>query len=180
MPRVWLLLQVGSEVKRSSHAGYKDIEGVRYVWDSTVPNSRNVFPGDIAILWNKKTWLGAAIIKSIDFDRGTREMFACPSCDSTRIQPRKRKSPTHRCNDCHLEFEEPTAFTKDVNVYAGNFEGTWHDLNGKPSPKEIRELSNKFLSQHSMRDCDWGRVAGLLEQFGNSEVAQSLESGAAG
>jgi hypothetical protein len=179
MPRVWLLLQVGSEVKRSSHAGYKDIEGVRYVWDSTVPNSRNVFPGDIAILWNKKTWLGAAIIKSIDFDRGTREMFACPSCDSTRIQPRKRTSPTHRCNDCHVEFNEPKALTKEVSVYAGNFEGTWRTLNGEPTSKEIRELSNKFLSQHSMRDCNWDRTTKLLSTFANTDLQHFLEKNSA-
>jgi transcription elongation factor Elf1 len=179
MPRVWLLLQVGSEVKRSSHAGYKDIEGVRYVWDSTVPNSRNVFPGDIAILWNKKTWLGAAVIKSIDFDRGTREMFSCPRCGTTQIQPRKRKFPTHRCNVCQFEFDVPKLFIKDVNVYAGNFDGTWHYLNGEPTSKDIRELSNKFLSQHSMRDCDWARAASLLEKYGNLAVTESLEMGAA-
>ena len=167
--KVWLFLAVGTDVQRGSHDGYADIHGIKYVWDSRVPNARAVYPGDLAIVWDKKTWLGAAFIRSVHFRKDLKDVRACPACKRSDIKERKTKSPRYLCNDCKEQFEVAEESSVEVGVYEAHFDGTWHDLNGWPDAQEIRDISIRPKSQLSLRDCAWPKVAALLQKTGNQD-----------
>jgi hypothetical protein len=50
----WLVIPAGENRTFAGNEGYGDDIESYYVWDSTVPNHRNVSEGDYIIVWDKE------------------------------------------------------------------------------------------------------------------------------
>lgn len=165
-------------MKRHSHDAYDDQLRYKYSWDSSVPNHRKVLPGDVAIFWDKQTWLGLSVLQSVHFEPGSKTVYKCPSCSRTNIQRRTTRTPAFRCNVCHKEFDTPVEGVKDVWRFWAEYPQTWHELKGQPLSTEIRALSLRPESQLSLRDCSTSRVEDLLKVTGNDSVLSFIRTGA--
>jgi hypothetical protein len=67
---------------------YPDEPGVRYVYDTTVPNGRNIMPGDLAVIRDNRIVFGAGWIDSIEAAPGRKIRYRCPNCTSTDFKHR--------------------------------------------------------------------------------------------
>jgi hypothetical protein len=66
--------------------------GVRYVYDTTVPNGRNIMPGDLAVIRDNRIVFGAGWIDSIEAAPGRKIRYRCPNCTSTGFKHRTKMS----------------------------------------------------------------------------------------
>ena len=62
---------------------YPDELGVRYVYDTAVPNGRYIVPGDLAVVRDNRIVFGAGWIDSIEAAPGRKIRYRCPKCTST-------------------------------------------------------------------------------------------------
>jgi hypothetical protein len=97
----WLLLAVpDSDRLYRGHVGYSDKLSEVYRFDSSVPNSRRVTVGDLAVMRDKHAVLGTAVVEQINARAGLKQRLRCPGCTSTKLKQRKNKQPSFRCGTC--------------------------------------------------------------------------------
>ena len=104
---------------------YPDELGVRYVWDTTVPNGRYITPGDLAVIRDNRIVFGAGWIDSIQAAPGRKIRYRCPDCTRTDFKHRTRRKPSHRCANCTAEFDIPAEEELTVQVFTANYSRTW-------------------------------------------------------
>ena len=87
LPQAWLLRSVPDEENRSAASGkvYDDALEFRYVYDSKVPNHKNVREGDFVLIRDNSILLGTAVIRKIESYEADKVMTYCPNCGSSRI-----------------------------------------------------------------------------------------------
>lgn len=113
----WVLKSVShADTSYKSNDGYKDEIDVKYVYDNSVSNFKQINSGDIAVIVDKKQVLGLAKISRIVIYNGTKERRRCPVCRSTNYEDRKTKLPRYRCNKGH-EFVKLETETVEVINY---------------------------------------------------------------
>ena len=66
---------------------YPDELGVRYVWATTVPNSRYILPGDLAVVRDNRIFFGAGWIDSIQAAPGRKVRYRCQTARARRRGP---------------------------------------------------------------------------------------------
>jgi hypothetical protein len=152
----WLVLVV-SERKRRGNGGYDDDLTSRYSWDSTVPNREAVKPGDVLVMWDTKTLLGASVVERINTDTATKDVYRCRNCHGANFLPRKTMSPGYRCFACKAEFDEPIPIKKEVTTYQSEDGAAWTDLFGVLTGAQLRSLCETPRAQISMRRLEWSR-----------------------
>src|SRR5690349_3825065 len=84
---------------------YPDELGVRYVYDTTVPNGRHIVVGDLAVLRDNSIVFGAGWIDSIAVAAGRKIRLRCPGCGTTDFKIRLTRDPKYRCSQCRMEFD---------------------------------------------------------------------------
>jgi hypothetical protein len=72
-----------------------------------VPNGRYVAVGDLAVIRDNRSVLGAGWIDSIEATPGRKIRYRCPNCTSTDFKYRIKKQFAHRCAKCITEFDAP-------------------------------------------------------------------------
>ena len=117
---LWVLKTVHEDDIASQIDSYQDSLTEYYNYDSNVANSKQIKPGDQAIIIDKKQILGFTAIRQIKKSTGIKIVRRCPKCPSTTIDKRKSKLPEYRCNKGH-EFEIPVEETKMVTKYSAIF-----------------------------------------------------------
>ncbi|WP_067885324.1 HNH endonuclease signature motif containing protein [Nocardia vaccinii] len=155
--QAWLVMSKAAYRRLGGGEKYDDDPSRRYSWDSTVPNHRNVRPGDIVVLWDEVESLGASVVERITTGHAVKRRGRCtnPACRTTNYEPRKTIRPIYRCYDCGAEFDDPVFEDVDVETYRSDHGQAWVDLAGDFSAKELRAFCEKPKSQNSFRALNW-------------------------
>ena len=127
---------------------YPDELGVRYVWDTTVPNGRYISPGDLAVIRDNRIVFGAGWIDSIQATSGRKIRYRCPDCTSTDFKHRTRRQPSYRCASCTAEFDTPDEDELPVQVFTANYSRTWR-LADHPFPESALDTAYVSRSQQN-------------------------------
>ena len=163
-PRAWLLLATGEHRQRASNDGYADRPASWYRWDSTVANHAALAPGDLVVLWDKQTLIGASAVSGIVTGRARKNTFRCPVCGRADIKARPTRTPGHRCQSCRALFEEPAVLPVETTTYRADYEPGWTDLDGLLDAATLRGCAVSVRSQLSLRPLDWTRFTSALGQ----------------
>jgi ribosomal protein L37AE/L43A len=115
---------------------YPDELGVRYVYDTTVPNGRYMTPGDLAVVRDNRIVFGAGWIDSIEAEPGRKIRYRCPNCTSTDFKLRRTRQFAFRCAACTAEFDDPAQEELTVQVLTANYSRTWRPAD-RPFPKGV-------------------------------------------
>ena len=159
--KAWSLLSLTS----TAHGApiYPDELGVRYVWDTTVPNGRYISPGDLAVIRDNRIVFGAGWIDSIEAAPGRKIRYRCPSCTSTDFKHRTRKQFIYRCANCTAEFDVPAEEELAVQVFTANYSRTWRPAD-QPFPENALDTAYTARSQqHAIRRLDIAQLRAILE-----------------
>lgn len=175
-PTAWLLLSVGEERQHGGNDGYDDDPSTIYRWDSTVAHHADVQPGDVVVLWDKNSSLGASVVDAIATGARTKQLRKCPHCGKAGIKARKATSPKYKCYKCGETFDEPTLQSKDVITYESDHGASWVDLSDLLPGPVLRGLCFDPKSQQSMRPLRWDALAAALAAAGQSPIARGVKA----
>lgn len=157
----WSLLSLTSTAR--GEPSYPDELGVRYVWDTTVPNGRHISPGDLAVIRDDLIVYGAGWIDSIETAPGQKIRYRCPQCTRTDFKHRKRKQPMYRCASCTTEFDVPAKEELSVQVFTANYSRTWR-LADQDFPESALDKAYVNRSQqNAIRRLDAAHLRPILE-----------------
>ncbi len=101
MPRAWLCLAFGSERQYVGNDGCKDQVSNCYLFDSLVPNDKQIMEGDVLVILDRSKVLGAANVTSLHSSAGSKNMQRCPECRTSSIKMRTTVAPAFRCKAGH-------------------------------------------------------------------------------
>ena len=157
----WSLLSLTS----TAHGvlAYPDELGVRYVYDTMVPNGRYIAVGDLAVVRDNRVVLGAGWIDSIEVVPGSKVRYRCPNCTSTDFKYRIKKDHAYRCAQCTTEFDVPAEEELTVQVSTANYSRTFRPAD-RPFP--VQALDAVYIAksqQHAVRRLDVTRLRHVLE-----------------
>jgi hypothetical protein len=155
--RAWLMLAVGDDREHGGNDGYDDDPSTHYSWDDTVGNHAAPQRGDVIVLWDKKSLLGASVIENVQQGQAEKPLFRCPRCQMAGIKARKTLKPRYRCDDCGHLFDEPLVLQRTVTTYRTRHDIAWVDLNGQLTGSQLRSLCVHPESQLSLRPLDYER-----------------------
>ncbi|MBM7769793.1 HNH endonuclease [Glutamicibacter nicotianae] len=141
----WLVLTVPGKLQHGGIDNYRDIHGEQYTWDDTSPNARHIKVGDVILLWDKKSLLGASVIETIDVKKNdTKVRFVCPKCDG-RIKARTRVTPEWRCQNTECGHEFSSNDRKQITTYVDTrtafYAPAWTDLSGTLTGNQLRSIA---------------------------------------
>jgi hypothetical protein len=157
----WSLLSLAA----TAHGAptYPDELGVRYVYDTTVPNGRYVTAGDLAVVRDNQYVFGAGWIDSIESVPGRKIRLRCPNCGSTDFKLRQTRQPKYRCAACTQEFDLAVEEELSVQVFTANYSRTWR-LADVPFPVHLlRDAYLAHAEQNAIRQLEVAQVRPLLE-----------------
>jgi hypothetical protein len=142
---------------------YPDELGVRYVWDTTVPNGRYISPGDLAVIRDNRIVLGAGWIDSIQATPGRKIRYRCPTCTSTDFKYRTRKQLRFRCANCTAEFDLAAEEELNVQVFTANYSRTWRPADRPFSESALDPAYVSRSQQHAIRRLEVAQLRPALD-----------------
>lgn len=168
----WSFLSIPDR-QHAGNEGYDDITAQHYSFDSTVPNSRHVGVGDLAVIRTSEVVLGVGWIHHLTKSISSKSRLRCPRCLTTGIKARKSKLPRYRCNDGH-EFEKPRVETISVDTFVADYSGAW-----TPAPRHVRSTlletaAINHARQHSIRKLSLDRLAALCSTHFGPECRNQI------
>ncbi len=172
----WLVLAVGSDRQHGGNDGYDDSEAAYYSWDSTVGNHRKVSAGDVIVLWDKRTLLGASVVERIATGTETKARYSCPLCGKASLKARKTKLPRWKCFKCGGVFDNPTVAHEQVDTYRSDHAPMWTDLTDCLSGSELRALCRDPRSQLSLRQLRWPDFCRAVERCGKGRDLDAIKA----
>ena len=151
----WLMLT--KEKPSIFSAGYDDNPSQYYSWDNTVPNHKFPRKGDVIVIWNGKSLIGAAVVGEIAHGKQEKIRYRCPKCNKSNLSPTPTKSFQYTCGvkDCKHETNEPIEDPIAVDTYRASYPISWMDLSGELDGDILRGLCLKPKSQHSIREINY-------------------------
>ncbi len=182
LPQAWLLRSVPDEENRSAASGkiYDDALEFRYVYDSKVPNHKNVREGDFVLIRDNSILLGSAVIRKIESYEADKVMTYCPNCESTRIT--FKSDGLWRCDGKCLRrdnlkpeqrlHKNPPQKTETVQRFIAYYGDTWTELIGAADKDSFKDLSvpGKYNTQNSIVALDTAKVLDWLESLNTSGI----------
>jgi len=155
--RAWSLITIGGDRQYAGNRGYNDDPRRVYRYDSHVANCRNVRPGDLALIRDRKHLLGLARIEHIKETSATKVMLRCPACGNGDLKQRKRKQPKFRCDNGH-EFQHPREQATNVTAFEAHYETTYVDAPDAVPVSEVKAAALRRSDQLSIEEVDIGRL----------------------
>ena len=143
---------------------YPDELGVRYVYDSTVPNGRYVAAGDLAVVRDNQRVVGAGWIDNIEEVPGRKIRYRCPNCTSTDFKYRRRQQFAYRCASCTTEFDDPAEEELIVQVFTANYSRTFRPVDWPLSVKALDPAYVAKSQQNAIRRLDLDVLRPLLQE----------------
>lgn len=145
----WSMLIV-VDPQHGGNEGYEDKPSSYYNFDSTVPNSRKVQAGDLAVIRDGHGLLGIGWIEEVLTEESTKKRLRCPVCRKTGFKSRSTMRPAHRCHDGHT-FESPAEETIPVTKFRAIYQPTWLRIPGVLDATELERLTPSRAKQHAIR-----------------------------
>lgn len=156
---------MGEDRQHRGNEGYDDLVHAYYSFDSTVPNSRKVSPGDVAVVRDNAVVLGAArIVRLLETAGQSKKRHRCPECDTTDIKERYTIAPRYRCGRGHT-FDHRVVEDLVVTRYRAMYDDTWRGATGLT----VTEIDAAYLgraAQHAIRQLDMQTLRPMLEPKG--------------
>ena len=159
--KAWSLIAIPDRLQYGGNLGYDDDPASTYRYDSAVPNSRWVSPGDLVLLRDREKMLGVGLVERIASRSGSKKRFRCPVCNVTNIKERHRLSPRWRCRRGHT-FAEAREEEIIVTLYEAHYGSTYLPADGRISSSEIRTVAVRPSDQPSIQELDLGKLERLL------------------
>jgi hypothetical protein len=163
--RAWGLLALGESRQFAGNDGYDDVLARHYSYDSTVPNSRHVKRGDLAVLRDADGLLGVGWIQQVDEGPGKKLRRRCPVCKTSSLKERSVKRPRYRCEQGH-EFDDASEELLAVVAYRAHYAATWVALGGLLTADELAPLYRSGAQQHAIRELRFERFRKAVERKG--------------
>jgi putative restriction endonuclease len=155
--RAWIMLAAGDDRQHGGNQGYEDKPDEYYRWDESVPNHRAVEAGDVVILHDKQTMLGAARIDRIRTERVNKRRERCPKCSYTGFKKRARSAPTYRCPRCTTEFDDPVLEFEEMDGWVAEYGGSFVP-SSVLTTRELRDAPLKPNDNLSIQRVDLGQL----------------------
>lgn len=159
--RAWLLLALSpGDRQHAGNEGYDDAPAALYRYDSLVPNSRQLRPGDLVVLRDRERMLGYASIDQIDRLAGKKRLLKCPTCGRTRL--RRRAGGEYRCSSCKGVTSAPNSIEVDVDHYTARYEGTFVEAAGAVPLAALVEACPRYNQNLAMQRLDVAKIGGAV------------------
>lgn len=170
MPTAWSLLTLNDVDRQfAGNEGYPDVLGRSYVWDATVPNSRQVRKGDLAVLRDGNYVLGVGWIEDIETWVDSKLRFRCPTCGRTGFKERTTIRPRYRCSECKSTFDDPTVeLLTDLDFFRAHYAESWSPLRESVAVPDIRALYRTNATQHAIRELDLPGLKQVIDRLAPS------------
>ena len=157
--RAWSLLTIlKDERTHRGNDGYDDVLGNVYCYNSRVPNSRHIRPGDLAVLRDRTHLLGAGLIDSIDYEESEVAVHRCPhpGCGRTGIKERRTfpAEVKYKCGVCRGVFASPRTEMVPVIAYTAQYFSRWSPISPVPTVRDLTAAYINSANQHSIRELD--------------------------
>ena len=155
---------------------YRDVLGVKYSYDATVPNHKAVSVGDLVVIRDEVSIYGHAFVDEVVTELGSKTMTLCPQCKRSGPDRRTTMSPTYRCPDCGNQFDDPEFEDRELAVFEAIYAPTWTEL---PTPLPRRLLEGVFTGgdrQNAVRRLDWSAAVALLGDHTSVDGLADLRS----
>jgi putative restriction endonuclease len=162
--RAWSFYMHSGRNPYAGHAGYDDLLGRWYSYDSDVANHRNVGVGDLIVLRDAHACLGLGFIEDIDQSKTTKRHHRCPECNTSQLKTRTTLSPKYRCTHGHT-FDDPMTTEDPVTRYRAEFPLTYLDFDGL-TRDDLERLSISRSQQNAIRELDLNRALRRLREAG--------------
>lgn len=180
-PAAWLVIAAGEDRQHAGNAGYDDLPEEHYSWDQTVANHARINAGDVIVLWDKTTLIGASRVDQIEIAEGVeKERYRCPACGKTSMKERANLAPKYRCYKCRTETDAPVVEKIEVTTYRSKHHRLWVDLGSALPAVAIRECCESPKSQHSLRPLDINALRQRLVQATGLDSLRLLLGGGRG
>ena len=149
MNNCWLLLEKSEETRISKGIDkYKDETGKTYLYDSFVPNHKNLHADDFVVLRKENVIVGVGTNRHSAEEDSTKKHRRCVSCQSTDIRERKMRFPKWKCGKCAHEFHAPDESIVKVRSYTATIEG-FVELDKPPSSYSHSSEKHQSMSSTS-------------------------------
>jgi putative restriction endonuclease len=145
----WLLLSISDRRQYAGNRGYADEHGLKYSYDSLVPNSSRLRAADRVAIRDRKGIIAVAMVSRIESVAGTKDLLRCPFCGSARIKERVNKTPRFRCTQDHA-FDTPVTETRSCTQFTAFFDEFW-SLTEPVPPERYRGACPHFNGQLSIQ-----------------------------
>jgi hypothetical protein len=142
---------------------YPDELGVRYVWDTIVPNGRYISPGDLAVIRDNRIVFGAGWIDNIQTTPGRKIRYRCPNCTSTDFKHRMRRQLAYRCASCTAEFDVPAEEELKVQVFTADYSRTWRPADRTFPARALHAAYISRSQQNAIRRLDMAQLHSVLD-----------------
>lgn len=159
--RAWSLITTGGSQQYAGNLGYADDPRHTYRYDSNVANCRNVLPGDLALVRDRRHLIGMALIERVTEQPGKKTMLRCPVCASVGLKARSSKLPRFRCNEGH-EFDQPREDVVDVTTFEAHYPTTFVDAPDAVPVADIKAAAPRRSDQLSIEEVDIRRLETAL------------------
>ncbi len=115
---------------------YTDVLGVKYAYDSTVANHKNINVGDLLLLRDEILIYGHGLVRDVRAEAGVKAMQLCPACRNSGPEVRRHKLPKYRCSNCKHEFNEQDLLIEErpIQRFEAWYDATWTEL-PEPLPR---------------------------------------------
>ncbi|MCA9058976.1 MAG: hypothetical protein KDA85_10770, partial [Planctomycetaceae bacterium] len=154
----WTFLAIEGRRQHGGNTGYEDTPASVYRYDSGIPNSSNVKPGDLVFVRDQDELLGVALVDRIAFSPGTKELLKCPVCGRSGFRERRNMSPVYRCFWGHT-FDEPDREIREVTRYEAQYGGTYVPAFGAVSGAQLRAAAWRPNAQLSIEEVNAASLA---------------------
>jgi hypothetical protein len=161
-----------SDISRAG-GGYEEVIGETYRWRSSLSNGRKINIGDIILIRDENTLIGASIIEAITISELSRKVVLCPVCNRAQVRDRPSKDPRYRCQQCRSAFDEPKLFYEVTEFRTAEYGAGWFRFpDNFLEYSEIKDsLAVKPNSQHSLQKFHLDKFEGLLTGLPKNLVA---------
>ncbi len=171
-PAVWSCFSGVEETDASVR--YRDVLGVKYAYDATVPNHRALSVGDVVVIRDHVNVYGHGLVGEVLSEPGHKQMELCPSCRRSGPGRRVNKRPVYRCANCKHEFDEPVLEDRALTLFEAWYDQFWAAFTPPLSRRVLDGLYRGRDQQNAIRALEQAQALALLRDHTNLDGLMDL------
>lgn len=165
----WMVIAVGDDRTYRGNTGYADDPSRIYRYTDSVQNHRQLHPGHLVLIREKRRLLGVARIQEIRESIGSRTQRRCPECDIARLIVLKRGVGGYRCENGHW-FATPATRELVTTFYEADFGTSFIPTPDAVPLRALIEACPKYNPRVAMQ---WIELEKLAHRLVEAEPAVS-------
>lgn len=172
IPAVWSCFS--STDQSDSSVRYRDVLGLKYAYDATVPNHRALSVGDVVVIRDDVNVYGHGLVSEVLAEPGHKVMALCPSCRRSGPSRRVNKRPQYRCANCKHEFDEPVLEDRELMLFEAWYDQSWAVFTPPLSRRALDGLYQGGDQQNAVRRLEQAPALALLRDHTNLDGLMDL------